>query len=656
VTLTGPVRRATASRRVGIAAACLIAAVYIGVALDVRIPADTGTFSDEWTYAMMADSLAHDGDLAYRAEDLRRVLAITPQGPAGGPQGVFLKPGVDVTGIELVARPPFFRIDGRPDPDTTRLFFGKAFIYPLVAAPFVLAFGLNGFLWLNALLLAAAFLVAYLFVGARSGTAVSLILAGAFVLATVVPVYYAWTMPELFNFTLGLVAYFLWLYKYVAPHASSRRTAWLRSAASDTLAAAVIGVATYSKPTNVLLFLPMALWLLWRVEWRRVVATSIVVLAVGGGLFAVNVAVTGDWNYQGRPRHTYYQNGDNYLRAFPFQQAGVGFDAAGAEMERSAALETVIFDPELFWYNLRWNLVYFFVGRYGGLIAYFFPVVLGLLLFAAAGKRRQPWQWCVLLGLVAQTALALVLWPYTYLGSAGSVGNRYFMGAYGAALFLFPPMTSLAGPLLAWIVGLTFVGKIILHPFEYSLRNFEPAKSGPLKLLPIELTNLNDLPARNEANRVRVWYGETGAGDRGFQVYHFDDNAYLPEEGHKSFWIKGESRAEMIFKTDMAVAYKTTVLHLSAGEVGTDVDIDVNGNHAHVSLKPGEETDVTLPLGTPFVYGRNKDPNDSDHPEANMLWRVTIASSRGFTPHPPPDGGPADTRYLGVRVQPTVWP
>ena len=197
---------ARASRRVGLATAAVIAAIYIAVALTVHIPKDAPTFSDEWTYAMMADSLAHDGDLAYRAEDLRRVIAITPPGPGGGPQGLFLKPGVDVTGVALAPSPPFFRIEGQPDPDTTRLFFGKAFIYPLFAAPFVLAFGLNGFLWLNALLLAVAFLTAYIFVGARSGTLVSLLLAGAFVFATVVPVYYAWMMPELFNFTLGLVA------------------------------------------------------------------------------------------------------------------------------------------------------------------------------------------------------------------------------------------------------------------------------------------------------------------------------------------------------------------------------------------------------------------------------------------------------------------
>ena len=429
----------------------------------------------------------------------------------------------------------------------------------------------------------------------------------------------------------------------------------MRGPWSDVLAAAIIGLATYSKPTNVLLFAPMALWFVSRGNWRRTVVTSALVGAVGGGLFAANVAVTGDWNYQGGPRNTFNQDSRNYLRAYPFQAPGVEF-TAGDEMERSGSKLDVIFDPDLFWYNLRWNVWYFFAGRYGGLVAYLFPSVLALGMFAAAGRRREPWQWFVLFGFLGQILFSVVVWPYTYLGSGGSVGNRYFMGTYGAALFLFPPVRALALPLFAWIVGAMFVGKIVLHPFVYSLRPFEPAKSGPLKVLPVELTNLNGLPVMNEAHRVRVWYGETGAGDLGFQVYHFDDNAYEPEAGHKSFWIKGKSRAEMIFKTDTLVGFKTTKLHLAAGEVPTDVDIDVNGSKAHVSLKAGEETDVTLPLGTPFVYGRNKDPNDSKEPRANTLWRVTIAASNGFTPRPPRDGSPADVRYLGVLVTPTIWP
>jgi len=36
-------------------------------------------------------------------------------------------------------------VDGAPDPDMTRLFYGKSYVYSLTAAPFVALFGTNGF-------------------------------------------------------------------------------------------------------------------------------------------------------------------------------------------------------------------------------------------------------------------------------------------------------------------------------------------------------------------------------------------------------------------------------------------------------------------------------------------------------------------------------
>ena len=60
----------------------------------------------------------------------------------------------------------------RDDPVRTRLYYSKAFIYPLVAAPFVFVAGTNGFLILHALLLGLDLFVAYtVHRGARQPTA-----------------------------------------------------------------------------------------------------------------------------------------------------------------------------------------------------------------------------------------------------------------------------------------------------------------------------------------------------------------------------------------------------------------------------------------------------------------------------------------------------
>ena len=188
----------------------------------------------------------------------------------------------------------------RPDPDTSRLFYGKSFVYSLTAAPFVAIFGTNGFHVWNSVLLALGFLCAYLFLSARSGITVSLLLAGGFLFPTVVPVYWAWITPELFNCVLGLVAYFLWLYKFVAPTPSSPRTAWLRGPASDIAAALIIGLLTFSKMSNGVIGVPLGLWWLWQRDWRRTALIAVAFGVTAGLLLGSNEIISGRLELPGR--------------------------------------------------------------------------------------------------------------------------------------------------------------------------------------------------------------------------------------------------------------------------------------------------------------------------------------------------------------------
>ncbi|MEO8070162.1 MAG: hypothetical protein ABI652_02075, partial [Acidobacteriota bacterium] len=640
--VAAPHAMARASALAGWIVALALVLGYAGMALSVDVPAQAGIYSDEATYYMMGKSLALDGDFTYRHEDIDRVWKEYPSGPAG----VFLKQGRHVTGLSLVARPPFVAIDTGPDPDAGRLFFGKSFVYPLFAAPFVRLFGTNGFLVFNSLLLGLSFLTAYTFIGARSGTVSSLLMSTAFVMATVVPVYVVWMMPELFNFTLGLVAYFFWLYKYVAPRpgpssaaGSTRRSdGWLGGRASDYVAMALLAIATFSKLTNALLAMPIVFWFLWRREWKHAVGVGVVFAGLVVGLFGTNVAITGEWNYQGGARNTFYGK-------YPLQQANVGFDV-GAERGRNSSLTEVIFDRQMFWPNLRANLEYVFVGRYSGLLPYFFPAVAGLLAVLLVGRGRQPWQWFVFTAVVAHILVFIVTQPYTYFGGGGTVGNRYFMGAYGACLFLFPPLRSVLPGLVSLLIGGLFVLPIVIHPFAASIKPGDPAKSGPLRWLPVELTNVNALPINTEASRVRVWYGNSGNGDPGFQVYHLDDNGYLQEADRLSFWVRGESRAEFLIKTDRP--YARASFALSAGGAATTVEVTLNGRTRTVRLEPNTSTDVRMPLGPGFLY-----KVEPDQPP-KYVWVASIASSAGFTP--PPTAAVVDTRYLGVRVKPTIYP
>ena len=607
----------------GLLLAALFFCVYGSLALTVNFPkAAYGFQSDEATYYMMGYSLAEDGDLTYRKEDLVRVWREFPSGPAG----VFLKKGRTLRGA--------------PDPDPSRYYYGKSFIYPLAAAPFVKVFGTNGFLVLHALLISIVLLCSYLFLHARARPVPSVLLAGAFVMASVVPVYFVWIMPELFNFSLALLAFFCWLYKEVAdPARSPRGTAWLFTPRSDLVCAALLGIDTFSKPTNALLFAAPVVWWLVRsvrgrgarIFTRALIPAGAVFLLCAGGLFAANMAISGDWNYQGGDRNTYYFE-------FPFQTAVPQHDL-GLTKSREAVMGNVIFNPRTFASNLAHNLEYFFIGRYTGLLGYFFPALFAMAAFLAAPRRRPGWQWLVLAAGLLQGIIFIVATPYTWHG--GGVGNRYFFSGYGVMLFVLPPIESIAAAIVPWAIGGLFVFAMVLNPFTASFRPADNAKSGPLRLLPVELTLVNDLPVNTDPDHARLWFGDNGGGDPGFLVYFLDDNAY-GREADKSFWTRGRSTAEFIIKTDRPM--RRAIFTLTTGPAAADVTVAIAGHSQDVHMDPNQTRDVALamPPGTRF-----------EKEVQALVWLASISCSSGFTPifHDPQS---RDARYLGVRVHPVL--
>lgn len=619
----------------GVVLAAIFLCIYGTLAVVVSLPKATYGFkSDEATYYMMGLSLAYDGDLSYRKEDLSRVWREFPSGPTG----VFLKRGQT--------------LGGAPDPDQGRYFYGKSFIYPLFAAPLILLFGSNGFLLLNALSVALVLLCGYLFLHARSGAWPSAILAAAFIMASVVPVYLVQMMPETFNFSLAALGYFCWLYKEVAtPERSPRGTAWLFTARSDVACAVLLGLATFSKPTNVTLFAAPVLWGFFRLKaeatgrmgsvvsaFRRNILFPVLAFAgVAGGLFAVNMAISGSWNYQGGGGRT------SYYHQYPFQnETAEPQPTAGAAKSRDALLTDIIFNPRTFTSNLTHNLVYFFFGRHAGLLGYFFPGMFAIVAFLAAPRNRPGWQWLVLGSALAQGLIFVIATPYTWSG--GGVGNRYFFTGYAVMLFLLPPIESLAAAFVPWIVGGLFVAPMIISPFSASFRPAENPKTGPLRLLPVELTLLNDLPIFTEPDRSRLWFGDLGQGDAGFLVTFLDDNAYGAEPD-KSFWTRGGSHAEMVFKTDRPIRKATFML--AAGPVPADVEMTIRGRSQSIHLDAGQAAQVsmTMPPGLPY----------EKEIQGGLLWTVSITTSGGFTPIFY-DTGTTDARYLGVRVKPMLEP
>jgi hypothetical protein len=394
------------------------------------------------------------------------------------------------------------------------------------------------------------------------------------------------------------------------------------------LAAVLLGLATFSKPSNVLLIGPPLAWMAWQGRWRRAWSTGVVFGVVVAGLFAFNIAITGEWNFQGGERKTCYVE-------FPFQTPRSDLDVC---MDRATdrVLTEVIFNEHVFWTVFRHNLAYFFIGRYSGAAVYFFPAVFAMVAFLAAWRGRLAWQWLVLLVGLAEIVLVLVWIPYNYFGGAGVVGNRYFMNTYGVFLFLLPPIGSLALALVPWAIGGLLTAQVLLNPFAASFYPADYAKQGVARLLPVELTLVNDLPVNTNPGRVRVLFGSRER----FQIYFLDDNAF-DREGD-SFWVKGESTAEFLVKA----ATPLSLLTLTLGGVPVPDGLIVRGPNGFkevVPLKPGESRTLTMPLGPGFPY------------QGTRVWRASITVHHGFVPFIA-DPSARDSRYLGVMVTPDVVP
>jgi len=616
--------------RLGAGSTSAVAVVLLTWALSVDFvkASNGGFFGDAATYYTLGHSLATDLDFEYQRDDLARIW----KEYRSGPEGLFLKRG-----------------------DDGRLYYAKAYIYPLVAAPFIRVFGTNGFLVLHAILMTLCFLCAYAFLCARSHPVSALVFASAFLFVSLVPIYMVQLAPDFFIFAIVFLGYFFWCYKEVTAPISelqlrSWRTRWLLAPRSDVVAAVLLGVGTFAKPTNVLLIAPLLVSALLRSQWQRTARIAATFGVVVVSLFALNTAVTGEWNYQGGERKTFYsRDGFDFKGGFPYQDEAKTFDTVGLGRVGGGSF-AVLFTRDALVEVFRRNLAYFVVGRHTGFAVYFFPGVMAILLFLAATRDRAMWQWLTL-AAGAGTAVALLLYmPFTWSGGGGPVGNRYFLGTYGVFLFLVPPLQTAVAGLIGMAISGLFVMRIVSNPFYASTHPAEHSKSGLYRWLPIEMTMVNDLPVNVLEGRTRQPLGGTPP----VFGYFIDDNIYAREGD--AFWVKGESTADLLLRAPIAPESqaagvqearslrieKLTVV-LETGPRPNRVTVNAGTGRRVIEMAASSQHifDVEMPRGVPYKY-------HPDYP-TNYVYAVSIGSSSGFVPMF--ESGADDSRFLGVMVR-----
>lgn len=593
---------------------CLAAAVSVDV-----VKTGYGIKGDEATYVASGLSAAFDGDLTYQRKDLERFFGIYH----AGPEGIFLKRGKQLR-LQVDGTPPFVHLVKRPDPRGGRLYFAKALIYGFVAAPFVRLFGLNGFLVLHVLLLFLAGTCAYVFLAARSRPGPALIFALAFIFASCVPVYAVFLAPEILNYSLVTVAYFLWSYKEVAPEG----TGFLRSRGSDFAAAALLAAVTYSKPTHIFLIAPLVLWAWWRRRFVDGLAIGIVFAVFTAAFYGGTALNSGEFNYQGGDRKAFYGR-------FPFDGSEPdAWNARGLEMSTNDSdAENVLTD---FRHRFTLNVEYFLVGRHFGFVPYFFPGVVAVALWLVSGERTRPWRVLILLAVVASALTLIVFAPFTWSGGGGPPGNRYFMSVYAAMLFLTPPLASSVPPLAAWAGGALFTAKMLVNPFVAAKFPNQTTERGFARRLPVELTMANDLPIMLEGVRAHSWFSDV-------LMYFLDEHAHNPEtidpEGHQGIWISGEGRADMLVRCEWPIDH---LMLTAVSPIRTTFIVSMGAGDVRVPLEPGKASSVAVPAS-------------GVRDLRSYAYLLSARSTEGFTPHLL-DPSNDDKRNLGVLMRFTAVP
>lgn len=563
--------------RAGALAAATLLIITLAAALSVDVVrTGYGVKSDEATYVAMALSVAFDRDLAYERRDLERYVGLY----RWGPDGLYLKRGKQLH-VRLRSSWPFVRVTKSIEPRADRLYFGKALVYSVAAAPFVRFFGLNGFLVFHVLLMFVVCVCGYTFLAARARPGPALLFTLAFVGASCVPVYMVFLTPEIFHFALVFVAYFLWLYKEVSPSEGAGRL--LHGFGSDVAAAALLGIATYSKPSHALLVAPIVIWWWWRRRfWRGVIAGAVAVVTAAM-LFGANGLITGEFNYQGGDRR-------RFVSEFPFQD--VHRDTWN-DPKFSAILATNDSDAENiskdFAYRFSHNVEYFLIGRHFGFVPYFFPGVVAIGLWLASRERRQLWRLLAFLAVAGSAAALLVIAPFTWSGGGGPPGNRYFMSVYAALFFVTPPMVTAVPALMAWAGGALFTAKMLMNPFVAAKFPNQTTERGFARRLPVELTMANDLPIMLEGPRAHSWFNDV-------LMYFLDQHAYNPEvvdkEGHQGVWIAGDGRADIIVRSEWAIDHLTIT---AASPIRTTFIASMGSGEVSVALAPGKPATFDLP-------------------------------------------------------------
>lgn len=587
--------------------AVLLPVLFASAQID--LPRIWGSFrGDSAVYYAMAQSLAFDRDLRYTRLDLERITAEWPAGPEG---------------ILLVAS----------DEDPDLIHYAKPILYPFTGALFVRFFQSNGLLILNVLCFALILWIgfdAFSPNGSRSAHAVLWTLV--FWCLSAVPAYLFTLTPEIFNAALIMAGLWPWIREQRRP-VELQNSWWL------LLSAGLLGIATVNRPpSGLFLIIPLSELVRRFIhswdgrhprQWRKQFSA----ILLYGGIAALGIAsvfllthlFTGQFFSHGGFRK-------RIVGHFPYESVYHTFLTTGSQI--SIRNTRFIFHWDVLWHNI----LYFFSGRHTGLIPYFLPAAVSMLLGLRAPRSDHNLQqgnatgirWSVWFVTVGQILFHLVYIPSNYHGGSCSIGNRYLI-SYLPCFFLLPA----ALPRQRTIVAVACVtallsGAIALNPIDSMSAYQQVSKRTILDRFPLEATLLNAWPV-DDPGHTRVVFDS-------FHAYFADDNQWGKEVD--GFWVRGGRRMSCVLRFWNRPA--SISISIRNGDTFNRIRGNFGGQSIDVSMQPGETIveDISPGAALPFY---NLEGNPS------YCYELWLEPRSGFVPRFSESS--TDGRYLGCFVR-----
>lgn len=437
---------------------------------------------DEATYAMQAASLAWDFDLAYTRGAYDRFVAQW----GGPPDGVILQSrdgGAHIT-------------------------YGKPFLYALLVAPFVRLAPLRGALVANALILAAAALLAARTLRLRLGAVAPLAVA-VLVFGSVAFAYVFWVHADVLLFAATAAGFAIAyggdrsvLARGTAAPALYAGMAeplpgW-RRLARWALAGALLAVPGAFRPFYLALLLPAALAVpaaARRQGWTALAGGALALLLLTAG---VQRAAGGGWNGYAGERLGFYSRTGYPAVDFP----ATAWDQKLRQWGNTSWTQEGAFAPSSSPRLWGWNLLYFLIGRDVGVLPYFLPLLLGVLAFRADHGR-----WALPLAVALAAGCFLLVRPFNFYGGGGAIANRYFLPLYPALWYMAARPLRAAAVALAAALAAPFLWPLWRHPVAFPVGEdgrYRHVSAVARRVLPYETTQ-SHIPGGQDSSAHGLW-------------------------------------------------------------------------------------------------------------------------------------------------------